>query len=144
MTINKTQMLLARFYICTGLMMASLFASTFAFAAGGYYCASAKNKDNGIFISSGRLPVLKVLRATAQLDEKRWSTMPQTGETAMVFGQGLLDENQVIAEFTDSNIEKIIISLQIDLSKEIDAEGGYRGSLVFIGHRRISVRCELE
>jgi hypothetical protein len=58
--------------------------------------------------------VLNVLCAYAETEGKAWSTGPERGEgTAIVVGQAFADNEQVLVDFTDPNIENILISVRL-------------------------------
>ncbi len=87
---------------------------------------------------------MNVLQATAQLGDKKWSTDPKAGELEMRYGQGLINDKQVAADFTDENFNRIVISSRIDLTNDENPEGPYSGIADFVGIQKIPVLCEIE
>ncbi len=110
-----------------------------AFATGGISCAG---KDRSISISTGRLPVLDVLAAQAEISGQSWSTNETAGTQPFVFGQGMTETNRIAADFTDTNISRIIVSLRIDTTS--DYKGSYEGTLAGEDGTPVPVLCDLE
>lgn len=91
-------------------------------------------------MATGRLIVLNVLGAFAEADGKAWSTGPERGEGApMIVGQAFADAEQVMVDFTDPNIENILISVRLRFINE-DEDWPLSGTMVAEG-KSFAVRC---
>lgn len=123
----------------TGLVAAMLSTSPAA-ASGDIICDATDGSGASISIGVGHLPVLSVLNAFASDGVTTWSTNPTGDEKPIVFGQGFADDRQVLVDFTDPNIEGIVVSLRL-----FQASGGKdyaeAGVLTFEGVSAFPVQC---
>lgn len=99
-------------------LVASLALAAPAAASGGFYC-----QGDGVTadIATGRLPVLQVIGASISAGDNTWSTGPERGEgTPFVVGQAFADSQQVLIDFTDPNIEDVLVSLRLRFDGDDD------------------------
>ena len=116
--------------------------TTPANASGGVFCAS-KDGIAEISINMGRVPIYAPTFAAARLGKKQWSSMPQPGDIELGSSQGLIRKDTLSVDFADANIEKIIITLEVNYSGE-EFENGYPGTLIFEDGIKHNVFCEFE
>lgn len=115
--------------------------STSASATGGIYCKAADGRSGNISLSIGRLPVLNILSAEVSAFGKIWST-EKNAENKIIVGQAFDNTSNLFVDFTDENVETILISLRtskISTSKENSEAGVLR-----IGEAVYPVLCESE
>lgn len=110
-------------------------------ASGEIICDATDGSGASIAIGIGRLPVLHVLNAYASDGTGEWMIDPQGGETAMVFGQGYIDDSQVLIDFTDPNVERIIVSLRL-FQSSTEKGSAEAGVLSFTDGGVFPVQCE--
>ncbi|MBJ3784209.1 hypothetical protein [Devosia sediminis] len=73
----------------------------------------------------GRLVVLQVLGASAEIDGKTYSTGPERGEgTPFTVGQAFAEGDHVMVDFVDPNFEDILVSLRAIWNKETETYAG--------------------
>lgn len=126
-----------------GLSIIAIFMmfSTSASATGGIYCKAVDGRSGEITLLIGRLPVLQILSAEVTAFGKVWSTK-NNAENKILVGQAFDNSSNLFVDFTDDNIEKILISLRttkISTAKE-SAEAG----VLRIGEAVYPVSCESE
>jgi len=119
-----------------------MFTATAAHASGGVFCHSTDGIAN-ISIGLGRVPIYAPLNASATLGNTNWSTAPQSGEILLGGSQGLIENNTLAADFTDEDVERIIISLRVDYSGK-EGQEGFSGKLIFAGTETHDVVCQFE
>jgi len=115
--------------------------STSASATGGIYCKAVDGRSGEISLLIGRLPVLSIISAEVSAFGKMWST-EKNAENKIIVGQAFDNASSLLVDFTDDNIEKILISLRtskISTPKE-NAEAG----VLRIGEAVYPVLCESE
>ena len=95
------------------LVVATVLSVSPAAASGDIICDATDGSGASISIGVGHLPVLSVLSANATDGSTTWSTNPSGDEKPIVFGQGVADDRQVLVDFTDPNIEGIVVSLRL-------------------------------
>ena len=104
----------------TGLtLLAGLALATPAAASGAIVC----DGEAGVFahLATGRLPVLRIIGAYVEAGGSAWSTGPERGDgTPFVAGQGFADNQRVLVDFTDPNIESILVSLRLRFDGDED------------------------
>lgn len=96
-----------------------------AFATGEISCRAVDGRSGAIFMSIGRLPILNILSAEVSAFGKTWSTNKDAKNPILV-GQAFEDSSNLFVDFTDTNVEKILISVRtskINTKKEY-AEAG--------------------
>lgn len=125
--------------------LASLFLmmtfATTASATGGIFCKAVDGRSGEIYLSTGRLPILSILSAEVRAFGKIWST-EKTAENRIVVGQAFDDKTKLFVDFTDENIEEVLISLRtskINTAKESGEAGVLR-----IGEAVYPVQCDSE
>ena len=92
-------------------LAASLALAAPAAASGGLICAGEGVSAD---LATGSLPVLQVIGAYVEVGDRAWSTGPDRGEgIPIVVGQAFADGQQVLIDFTDPNIETILVSLRL-------------------------------
>lgn len=124
----------------TCLSVASCLLAAPARASGDIICEATDGSRASISIGVGHLPVLHVLSASASDGETTWSTNPGGDEVAMIFGQGFADDRQVLVDFTDPNVERILVSLRL-FQVSTDASHAEAGVLSFGEAGAFPVQC---
>lgn len=133
---------------CTGplkALLAAIAVASFpgsALATGGIYCTGAQDPQITFGVATGRLPILAVLSANAFDGETKYATRPEGDETAIAFGQGMSEPDRVAIDFTDPNVERIVLSLRVHTAE--DGHDGHHGELTFGDGKPIPVNCEFE
>ena len=126
--------------VAAALLVALLLKSAPAAASGDIICDATDGSGASISIGVGHLPVLHVLSASATDGTTTWSTNPSGDDRPIIFGQGFADDRQVLVDFTDPNIEGIVVSLRL-----FQASGGKdyaeAGVLSFEGVSAFPVQC---
>ena len=110
-------------------------------ASGEIICGATDGSGASISIGIGHLPVLHVLNAYASDGMQDWSTDPQGEEHAIVFGQGYMDDTRVLVDFTDPNVERIVVSLRL-FQASGDKSYAEAGVLSFGDVAVFPVQCE--
>jgi hypothetical protein len=121
--------------------VALLMSSGVSHATGEIICDATDGSGASINVSIGRLPVLAILSATATDGANVWSTNATGGETSIVAGQGFMDDRQVLIDFTDPNIEQVLVSLRL-FQASGDKSYAEAGVLSFGGVSAFPVQCE--
>lgn len=86
----------------------------------------------------GRLIVLNVLGATAEIGGKTYSTGPDRGEgDEFVVGQAFAEGDEMMIDFVDPNIERILVGLRVTWNKAADEWSGK----VTAGETAFDVTC---
>ncbi|MFZ2100438.1 MAG: hypothetical protein WAU86_07725 [Oricola sp.] len=135
------QVLRYAFNAASAVSVACLLSSGPVFASGQILCDATDASGASIEIAVGHLPVLAVLGATATDGVETWSTNATGDQKPMVFGQGFSGDNRIVADFTDPNVERIVVSLRLF---EASGTGGYAeaGVLSFEGISAFPVQCD--
>ena len=129
--VNGAAALLVAFFLATGPVAAT----------GQIICTATDVSGAAIDILVGRLPVLSVISATATDGIETWSTHAIGNQHPIVFGQGIADDSRIIVDFTDPNIERIVISLRL-FQESGDKSYAEAGVLSFEGGSVFPVQCE--
>jgi hypothetical protein len=96
--------------------------------------------DVSLSMATGRLVVLNVLGAYAQAGGEAWSTGPERGEgTPIVVGQAFADDQAVMVDFTDPNIESILIAVRLRYTGS-DEDWPLSGTMMVAGKSH-AIRC---
>jgi hypothetical protein len=118
-------------------LLASLATAAPARASGGFLC---EGESVSLNIATGRLMVLNVLGAYVEAGDRAWSTGPERGEgTPIIVGQAFGDDEQVLVDFTDPNIESILISVRLRFTGE-DEDWPLSGTMTAEG-TSYAIRC---
>ena len=122
-------------------VLAALWAAP-AQATGTIECVGAAGADARAFLSVGRVPVLAVLGAEIEAEGMTYATDAAARPDAepILFGQGFLDEDRLRADFTDPNVEEILVSLRVERAFE-DKAGAQAGVLRIAGFGAYAVTC---
>lgn len=120
--------------------IAALGAASSAHATGNISCNGVDGSDATIEFNFGTLPVLNILGASVSAGGAVWSTQPGKGETEIIVGQAAEDGNLLIADFTDPNVEQVLISLRL-LSAQEGGDFVRAGTLTIAGHGAHAVVC---
>jgi hypothetical protein len=119
-------------------LLASLATAAPAHASGGFLC---EGESVSLNIATGRLMVLNVLGAYVEAGDRAWSTGPERGEgTPIIVGQAFGDDEQVLVDFTDPNIESILISVRLRFTGE-DEDWPLSGTMTAEG-TSYAIRCD--
>lgn len=127
-----------RTLLAAGVLMA--LAPTNANATGDISCNGVDGSDATIEFNFGLLPVLNILGASVSAGGDVWSTRPGKGETEIIVGQAAETGNMLIADFTDPNVEQVLVSLRL-LSAEQDGDFVRAGTLTIKDHGAHAVVC---
>ncbi|MCP8882050.1 hypothetical protein NIM87_00870 [Devosia sp. XJ19-1] len=104
-------------------------------ASGGLFC---EGEGGEIDIAMGRLVVMQVLGAFAEIDGERYSTGPERGEgTPFAVGQAFAEGDEMMVDFVDPNFEDIIVSLRVSWDAAAESYSGVLSTPT----RRVEVRC---
>lgn len=122
------------------ILVALLVGAVPAKASGEIICNATDGSGAWIEIGIGRLPVLHVLSAHASDGIGTWSTVAADAHP-IVFGQGFMDERQLVVDFTDPNVERIVVSLRL-VQASGDKSYAEAGVLSFEGTAVFPVQCE--
>lgn len=127
-------------FLC-GVLTAIMIAPQSARASGDVICDAVDGSGASISVGVGRLPILAVLNATASDGGTTWATTPQGDDQAIVFGQGFMDAREARIDFTDPNVNEIVVSLRLmrGAAGKTFAEAGV---LEFLGRSVHAVMCE--
>ncbi|CAN7543529.1 MULTISPECIES: hypothetical protein [unclassified Devosia] len=86
----------------------------------------------------GRLIVMGVLGATAEIGDKTYSTGPDRGEgEPFIVGQAFAEGDDMMIDFVDPNIEYILVGLRVTYDKATEEWAGKLTS----GDTVIDVTC---
>ena len=73
----------------------------------------------------GRLVVMQVLGASAEIEGRTYSTGPERGEgEPFAVGQAFADGDAIMVDFVDTNFEDILISLRVTWDSAEEAFSG--------------------
>lgn len=120
--------------------LGALVAPQPALATGNTWC-NAKEGDASISLLTGRLPILHVLDADITWAGETWSTQKREGARPMLFGQGMMEDRRLAADFVDPNVERILFSLRVDFSG-YEGEEPVAGKLTGHDGKTIDVLCQ--
>jgi hypothetical protein len=91
-------------------------------ASGGLFC---EGEGGQVEIAMGRLVVVQVLGATAEIGGKTYSTGPERGEgEPFAVGQAFGEGDDLMVDFVDPNYEEIIISLRVTWDSAAESYAG--------------------
>lgn len=121
--------------------MAVCLISSAAHATGDIGCSGVDGSDATVDLNFGTLPVLNILNATVTAGGKVWATQAGKGETEIIVGQAAETGNMLIADFTDVNVEQILISLRL-FSAEEGGNFVRAGTLTIKDHGAHAISCE--
>ncbi|MEX0347559.1 MAG: hypothetical protein AB3N20_21730 [Rhizobiaceae bacterium] len=124
-----------------GFAMAVCLVSGAAHATGDIGCSGVDGSDATVDLNFGTLPVLSILNATITTGGKVWTTQAGKGETEIIVGQAAETGNMLIADFTDANVEQILISLRL-FSAEEGGDFVRAGTLTIKDYGAHAVSCE--
>lgn len=96
--------------LAAGVIALNLFVTP-SFATGEIHCVAADGRSGEIHMNVGRLPILNVLSAEVTAFGKTWSTSA-SAENPIVVGQAFEDRTRMAVDFTDLNVESVVISLR--------------------------------
>lgn len=122
------------------ILVAVAFHARPAQASGDIICDATDGSGASISIGVGHLPVLHVLSAFATDGVDTWSTNASGDERPFIFGQGYADNTRVIVDFTDPNVERIVVSLRL-FQASGDKTYAEAGVLSFEGVAVFPVQC---
>lgn len=97
-------------------LVASFALAVPAAASGGLSCSGDGAK---LDIATGRLVVLRVLDAYVEVGDKAFSTGPHRGPgTKFIVGQAFAEDGRMMIDFTDPNVEAIIVGIRLTLGSD--------------------------
>ena len=94
-------------------------AASPASATGSIACASSDEDSVSVELTIGSLPVLAVVGAAITAGEERWSTDAE-GEAAVSAGQAFAEEDRLLIDFTDTNVERVVVEVRLFRTFEED------------------------
>lgn len=104
------------------------FAVEPAAATGTVACRGADDARVEARITVGRVPVLAVINARFEAGGRIYATSlaGDPAATAIVWGQGVFDEDRLRVDFTDTDINEVLLSLRVERGFEgkLAAEAG--------------------
>jgi hypothetical protein len=115
------------------------FYSAPAFATANIHCSATDGRSGEISLNVGRLNVLSVLSADVTAFGKTWSTVDNRG-TKILVGQAFQDKERMFVDFTDDNVDQILISLRTVRVSTADEFG--EAGILRIGKAVYPVLCE--
>lgn len=115
------------------------FYSVPAFATANIHCQATDGRSGEISLNVGRLNVLSVLSADVTAFGKTWSTVDDRG-TKILVGQAFQDDERMFVDFTDNNVDEILISLRTVRVSTADEFG--EAGILRIGKAVYPVLCE--
>lgn len=135
-------MAMATVFSVRALVAASLYAASVitASATGDIDCTAMGDPGTSISIGVGHLPVLSVLSATVRHGDELWSTMEGEDRMPIAMGQGLIETDRIAIDFTDPNIERILISLRVIIAMD-GRSVAQAGTLTIRGTGAFAVQC---
>lgn len=120
---------------------ALLFAASQAHATASISCTGIDDATVSADIGFGSLPVLSIISARFSADGTHLSLNPQSGETPIANGDAAFLDDGLIARFTDTNINEILVELRI-ISKSEGKTDASVGMLTFPGKAVYGLSCE--
>jgi hypothetical protein len=116
-------------------MAASLLLAAPATASAGLTC---EGEGGWVDVAMGRLIVMHVLGASAEIGGKTYSTGPERGEgEPFIAGQAFAEGDAMMIDFVDPNIENILVSLRL----KWDATGETWAGKLAAGDAVVEVSC---
>jgi hypothetical protein len=104
-------------------------------ASGGLFC---EGEGGWVDIAMGRLVVMAVLGATAEIEGKAYSTGPERGEgEPFIAGQAFSEGDDIMVDFVDPNVERILISLRVSW----DGKAEHYKGVLFTPTTSVDVSC---
>ncbi|WP_421850164.1 hypothetical protein [Oricola sp.] len=122
-------------------LISMVMAPRAAWATGEIFCQATDGSGASIDIGIGRVPFLAVLDATATDGHTVWSTNSTGTQIPIIFAQGFMGNRQVLADFSDPNAERIVVSLRL-FQASGDKQFAEAGVLSFEGTSVFPVVCE--
>lgn len=118
----------------------SMTAASPAFATGELIC-SDPGGEASVDFGIGRVPVLAIVSAHITANGQVWSTQPGKGEIEVIVGQAADDGRYLIADFTDPNVEQVLVSVR--LLRSIEGEDyAQAGTLTVPGSNAYPLVCD--
>ena len=106
-----------------------------ASASAGLFC---EGKNGWVDIAMGRLIVVNVLGASAEIGGKTYSTGPERGEgEPFILGQAFGEGDDMMFDFVDPNIERILVGVRIKWNDDLETWSGQITS----GDTAVDVTC---
>lgn len=94
-------------------------AASPASATGSIACTSPDEDSVSVELTIGSLPVLAVVGAAITAGDERWSTDAQ-GVAAISVGQAFAEEDRLLIDFTDTNVERVVVEVRLFRAFEED------------------------
>lgn len=119
-------------------------AASFLLASPAYATANLICEGEGAWVDAlmGRLIVVQILGASAEIGGKTYSTGPDRGEgEPFVVGQafGELDGSNIMIDFVDPNIERVLVGLRVTWDEALEV---FSGKLT-AGETSVDVTCDM-
>ena len=103
--------------------------------SGGLFC---EGEGGWVDIAMGRLVVMAVLGAAAEIEGKTYSTGPERGEgEPFIAGQAFSEGDNIMVDFVDPNVERILLSLRVTW----DGEAEHYKGVLFTPTTSVDVSC---
>lgn len=129
------------------IVWASLIASATLLSAGpatatvSLYCDGIDEPDVSVLMTLGTLPILAVINARIVTPQGTYAMDPSGEDVPILFGQGMASPDGVSADFTDPNVEDILVSLRT-MQRYTEDSGVHIGLLTIENTQVFAVRCE--
>ncbi|MEO0820492.1 MAG: hypothetical protein AAF074_08705 [Pseudomonadota bacterium] len=123
-------------------LVAALAASP-AHATGGLYCSAATDDTVAANLTLGRVTGFSIVGARITAAGRTWSMHAAEDETPITVAQGAMIAGIAAADFADSNVEEILVSLRV-ISTETESVTAAAGVLAIPGLGAWPVICEFE
>lgn len=120
---------------------ATLLHASPATATVSLYCDGIDEPNVSVLMTLGSLPVLAVINARIVTPQGTYAMDPSGEDVPILFGQGVASATGVSADFTDPNIEDILISLRT-MQRYTEDSSTHIGLLTIENTQVFAVRCE--
>ena len=121
----------------------TIFVASSAFASGGVYCDGISDDSVGAYLTVGHVPGFAVVDSRIFAAGRSWSMSAKDGSKQIELVQGAIAGEFIVADFADSNVERIVASLRlVRIDNEIGATGAGVLSIPSVG--AWPVVCEFE
>lgn len=120
-----------------------VFTAAPALATGGIYCDGAVDPTISAYLTVGRVPGFAVVGARIDAAGQAWDMNATDGATEIALAQGAVVGDLIVADFSDPNAEKIIVSLRV-VHATNDVSAAAAGTLSIPGVGAWPMICEID
>jgi hypothetical protein len=122
----------------TAALLAVPLTASPALATGSIFCEGVGD-DVSIEFTIGSLPVLAIVAAQVTAGDEVWATA-DGGDHQIAVGQAFAERGQLLADFVDTNFERVLVRLRLVSASEGDDEIR-AGTLVIVDRGAWPVVC---